>query len=433
MQEKTLTVQPGSLHGTLTVPPSKSVMQRICAAVWVRGGSACITNPGNSADDLAMLELMKAAGCIIHTDKQGKLLIQAVKADHHTLDSAHFGESGLAARMCIPILALGGRDVDLDAHDSLAKRPMHFFEKVLPRLGVSVSMQEGHLPATISGRLTPANVTVDGSLSSQFITGLLMAYAGADARDVTITVLHPVSRPYIGLTLEIMLAAGLKVPERRSEDTFYFNDSEAPPLRPGITEFTVEGDWSAAAFWLVAGAIAGPISIRGLDVFSVQADKAVLTALMDSGAAVSIETKQITVSPAPLRAFQAKATDSPDLFPALAVLACYAVGTSVIEGIGRLKNKESNRAETIRLELGRLGADISLQDDYMVIRGTGSLHGGATLSHNDHRIAMMCAIAALRADAAVIIGDAGAVGKSYPGFFDDLASLGAAFGEDETT
>ena len=425
MQGTIITIQPGSLQGEILAPPSKSVMQRICAAIWVKGGKMGITNPGHSADDHVMIALLKKAGCSIDMDEQGRMLIHALKANKHKLNAAHFGESGLATRMCIPVLALAGHHVQLLADESLSKRPMHFFENALPQLGVSFSTKNGCLPAAISGSLVPRNITVDGSVSSQFITGLLLAYAGADARDVTISVNDPVSSPYIALTLDVMQAAGLKVPVQQASN-FYFDDSEAPQTEHEIVEFTVEGDWSNAAFWLVAGAVAGPVTVKGLDVFSAQADKAVLTALMDCGAVMSIESAQITVSPAPLHGFHFNAKDCPDLFPPLAVLACYAEGTSVIEGIGRLRHKESNRAETISVELGKMGADISLQDEYMIIRGGTALHGATVSSHNDHRIAMMCTIAALGADAPITIGDASAIVKSYPRFFDDLKKLGGS-------
>ncbi len=423
MQSDTISICPGSLRGAVTAPPSKSVMQRICAAIWVRGGSIRILNPGRSADDLALLALMESAGCTIRSDASGALRIDALKAASHTLDRAFFGESGLAARMCIPILALAGRRVLLEGQESLSRRPMQFFETVLPQLGVSMSLQDGHLPGAMSGRLEPSSIVVDGSLSSQFVTGLLMAYSGAGAREVTIGVQNPVSRPYMDLTLAVMRQAGLPTPTATGEG-YYFDDGDPAPALDGILQFTVEGDWSSAGYWLVAGAIAGPLVVKGLDVFSEQADKALLSALMDCGARLSIESEQISVGPAPLRAFQFDARDCPDLFPALAVLACYASGTSVIEGVGRLRHKESDRAATICSELGKMGAEISLQDDLMIIRGGQPLCAAEVDAHDDHRIAMMCAIAALGATGPAHIRGASAVDKSYPQFFADLAALG---------
>jgi 3-phosphoshikimate 1-carboxyvinyltransferase len=186
----------------------------------------------------------------------------------------------------------------------------------------------------------------------------------------------------------------------------------------------IEGDWSGGAFLLVAGAIAGEVCLAGLDAFSLQPDKRVLEALMESLASVSVESTQVRVSAQRLRPFQFDASDCPDLFPPLAVLACHAEGTSVIRGVERLRHKESDRAASITEELGRIGASLQVQDDYLIIHGGRPLQEAELRSHGDHRIAMMCAVAALGAQGPVRIADAGAVEKSYPNFFDDLSRLG---------
>jgi 3-phosphoshikimate 1-carboxyvinyltransferase len=195
-----------------------------------------------------------------------------------------------------------------------------------------------------------------------------------------------------------------------------------------LRTYTVEGDWSGGAFLLVAGAVAGGITVKGLDVFSTQADKAILKTLMDCGANISIETEQIVVSPAGVRGLQPfhfNATDCPDLFPPLVALAAYCNGTSVIEGVSRLAHKESNRGLTLQQEFKKMGAEIKLQDDLMIIEGGGGLKGAKIHSHHDHRIAMACAVAALKAAGETIIEGAEAINKSYPGFFEDLKSLHA--------
>jgi 3-phosphoshikimate 1-carboxyvinyltransferase len=191
----------------------------------------------------------------------------------------------------------------------------------------------------------------------------------------------------------------------------------------------VEGDWSSAAFLLVAGAVSGGITITGLDVFSTQADKAILQALMDCGTNISIEEKIISIN-SPLgmgaKAFHFNATDCPDLFPPLVALASYCKGTSVIEGVSRLQHKESNRAITLQQEFAKTGVEIILQDDLMMIKGGEGVKGAKVFSHHDHRIAMACAVAALQADGETMIEDAEAVNKSYPGFYEDLKLLNAA-------
>ena len=250
-----------------------------------------------------------------------------------------------------------------------------------------------------------------------------MAYAAADARDVTIHVNNLNSKPYIDLTLKVMADFGLKTPINDKYQSFYFEKKSSSQFESKTLTYTVEGDWSGAAFLLVAGAVAGDITIEGLDVFSSQADKAVLQALMQAGAILSIEEKQIHVKKSPLKAFHFNATDCPDLFPPLVALAAYCKGTTAIEGVHRLTHKESNRALTLKEEFGKMGVEVVLQEDLMLIKGGAVLNGTGVHSHHDHRIAMACAVAALKAEGSMQIEGAEAVRKSYPEFWNDLASL----------
>jgi len=277
----------------------------------------------------------------------------------------------------------------------------------------------------------PADIRIDGSLSSQFLTGLLIAFAKAATKPVAITVSNLKSKPYIDLTLQMMKHFGYEV-ENDAYKKFIvkpsFGYAQDLPTNPStsLRIYTVEGDWSGAAFLLVAGAIAGEITVKGLDLFSTQADKAILKALMDSGTNISIEEKQISIN-SPLgvggKAFHFNATDCPDLFPPLVALAGYCNGTSVIEGVSRLTHKESNRAITLQEEFGKMGIAIKLQDDLMMITGGVAIKGTVVHSHHDHRIAMACAVAALKADGETIIENAEAVDKSYPLFYEDLKLL----------
>ncbi len=413
------------LRGQVKAPPSKSMSQRVLAAVLMRSlvrqpASIKICNAGASADELVVMQVLRDAGFALrHTAADVLEIAEPVMV--HPVTHVNFGESGLAARMLSPILALQDAMVRLDAHPGLCRRPMRFLKAYLPRLGVRVGSNRGRLPASIQGPLTPQDIPLDAQDTSQFLSGLLLAFAGAS--DVTISVSGLVSRPYIDLTLQVMELMALPLPETNGYEAFCF-----PPKpvwgKPPLT-ITIEGDWSGAAFLLAAGAIGDSVCVTGVDAFTTQGDKRVLTALMDAGAALSVESTQVCASQSPLKAFHFNATDFPDLFPPLAALACYADGTSVIEGTSRLGSKESNRAETIVSELGKMGADISLQDNLMIIHGNAALRGTEVSSHNDHRIAMMCAIAALRAEGPTTIRGAAAVGKSYPSFWEDLQSLGA--------
>jgi 3-phosphoshikimate 1-carboxyvinyltransferase len=286
----------------------------------------------------------------------------------------------------------------------------------------------GKLPLQLKGPLVPANIKTDGSLSSQFLTGLLMAYAASDAKNVSIEVANLKSRPYIDLTLSVMREFGLKVPENRGYQLFYF--SEEPWKKPkGTIEYTVEGDWSGGAFLLVAAAIEGKATVRGLDPGSTLADKAILQALQDAGSPLSITRNEIQVGNGQLpelKGFHFDATDCPDLFPPLVALASVCHGPSFIKGVSRLAHKESDRGLTLQEEFGKLGVDILLNEDVMGIKGSSGLKAATVHSRHDHRIAMAMAVAALRAEGPVQIEKADAVNKSYPAFYKDLSALGAS-------
>jgi len=409
-------------------------MQRACAAALLTGGVSVIHNPGHSNDDKAALDIIRRLGARV--ESAGDALRITGNGVHPISGDINCGESGLSIRMFTPLVALSDKEITITGSGSLATRPMNFFDEILPLLGVTVRSNKGRLPLVIKGPVVPKDIEIDGSLSSQFLTGLLMAYAAADAKNLSIKVNNLKSRPYIDLTLRVMQDFGLKTPENRNYETFYFKDTPAVApsgaqqghRRPRVTnrDYTVESDWSGGAFLLVAGAIAGDITVSGLDVFSTQADKAILQALADSGAGLSVQEKQIDVRALPLKAFHFNATDCPDLFPPLVALAAYCNGTTAIEGVSRLAHKESNRALTLQQEFGKMGVEIVLQDDLMLVKGGNGLQGATVHSHHDHRIAMACAVAALGATGKTTIEEADAIDKSYPDFYEHIRALGAA-------
>ncbi|HTN08433.1 3-phosphoshikimate 1-carboxyvinyltransferase [Agriterribacter sp.] len=424
------TIQPSVLCNTVQAPASKSAMQRACAAALICGGKSIIYNPGHSNDDKAALQVIAALGAKVNTRDDGGIETDSSGTDlsspgtpQSTL-TINCGESGLGIRMFAPVMALSRLPVTINGEGSLLSRPMDFFDEILPRLNVTVSSNKGRLPITLSGPLQPRNIEIDGSLSSQFLTGLLMAYAAAEARDVTIKVNNLKSRPYIDLTFKVMQAFGLKIPENKNYKAFYFDQSPAH-LSPSGIRYTVEGDWSGGAFLLVAGAIAGNIEVCGLDPDSAQADKKIVEALRDAGAGIDTGDKGIRLFPGALKAFTFDATDCPDLFPPLVALAAYCSGTTVIKGVSRLAHKESNRGLTLQDEFSKMGLRVDLQDDIMHVHGGKGLKGTTVHSRHDHRIAMACAVAALRAEGATTIEEAEAINKSYPDFYEDLIKLGA--------
>jgi 3-phosphoshikimate 1-carboxyvinyltransferase len=330
------------------------------------------------------------------------------------------GESGLSMRMFAPIAGLFNYDIIFTGEGSILKRPMNFFDEVLPLLNVNVDSNDGKLPVTLRGPLQPKNITVDGSLSSQFLTGLLFAFAKACKKNVRITVKALSSRPYIDLTISVLKSFGFQI-EHRNYEVFTIFPREPLPLHS--IKYTVEGDWSNAAFLLVAGAIAGEITLQGADLNSAQGDKNIMQALYDSGAGVKLGKKDITVKKASLKAFEFDATHCPDLFPPLVALASYCKGKTMIKGVNRLLFKESNRAISLRDEFKKMNVEVELNGDWMTIKGGNEIKGAKVSSHNDHRIAMAAAVAALAAKGNTIIENADAVKKSYPDFYKDLKSI----------
>lgn len=417
-------IQPSVIKGTINAPTSKSSMQRACAAALLHNGTTVINNPGRSNDDLAALDIIQKLGAKIISDTQSTIEINAQGVQPVSPD-INCGESGLSIRMFTPIAALSNQQITINGSGSLVKRPMNFFDEIFPQLGIEIFSNNGMLPIKIKGPLKANAINIDGSLSSQFLTGLLFAFAKAATAPVTITVNNLKSKPYIDLTLQVMQHFGYKV-DNNNYESFIIHPVNS---QTSAINYTVEGDWSGGAFLLVAGAVCGNITVTGLDVFSTQADKAILQALIDSGANISIEEKQISFG-APInnngKAFHFNATDCPDLFPPLVALASYCNGTTAITGVSRLAHKESNRGLTLQDEFAKMGIEIILQDDLMLVKGGTGVKGAAVHSRHDHRIAMACAVAALKADGETVIEEAEAVNKSYPNFYEHLQLLNAS-------
>ena len=416
---------PSKISGELNAPASKSSMQRACAAALLHTGITEIKNQGTSNDDKTALNIISQLGAVITL--KGEILCIKSYGFPRGFNAAdkiiHCGESGLSVRMFTPIAALCEQKIILKGEGSLARRPMDFFDKILPQLGVEINSDNGKLPLEIEGPLEPVDISVDGSLSSQFLTGLLFAFGASVQHPVTISVNDLKSKPYIDLTLDVMKYFDYSIINHNFQE---FIISKKNDDVDSVIYYTVEGDWSSASFLLVAGAIAGSVRVSGLDVNSSQADKAIIKVLRDCGAEVVISKDFVQVNKDSLQAFTFDATDCPDLFPPLVALAAYCKGDSVIKGTHRLAAKESNRTETLQEVFGLMGIDILLENDEMIIKGGGPLREAEISSHNDHRIAMAGAVAALGATGCITITHAEAINKSYPGFFEDIKKIGAA-------
>lgn len=409
-------IDPGIRKGRIAIPASKSDGQRAYLAAALAKGTSVITGWGKSKDEQAMRKAINDLGAKVHVTSGGELEITGWE---HFPEKRRIsaGESGLGIRLLSFVCAAHNGIITIDGQGSLVNRPMTIIEEQLPHFGATCRSNNGFVPLEIQGPMNGAAVTIDGSLSSQFISGLLMALPLAEG-DSTLQVTDLKSGPYVAMTLQTLKAFGIRIDYRNLEHFSVPGNQMYQPAR-----YHVDADWSSAGYWLVAGALGHDLEITGLRNDSLQADKALLSFLKTANCEVSESNGIIRVNGSNRRPYEVDATDCPDLFPALVTLAAYCNGKSVIHGAKRLIHKESHRGLTLQSEFGKLGVQIDLEDDRMIIHGTGNVNGGRVQSHHDHRIAMCLAIAGLNAQQAVVVEDAEAVSKSYPGFWDDLEQL----------
>ncbi len=411
-------IHPSNVNGTLIAPSSKSVMIRAVASSLLAGGVSRLANPSFCSDSLAALGIARALGAQVQTGK-GVVSIRGIdgfREDRVTDGVIDCGESGLCMRMFAPIAGLSRHRFFIEGSGSLCSRPMKMLETI-SLLGSICTTAGGYPPVIIQGPIRGGSVSIDGSESSQFLTGLLMA-APLCQNDTRIDVADLKSKPYVLMTVDLLKRFGIAVDHDRELTSFSIRGNQHYKAQ----SLAIEGDWSGAAFLLVAGAVAGSVRVEGLKTDSFQADRAILDGLMRAGVIVETKNKYIVVKRSELNAFEFNAEDCPDLVPPLAALAVHCTGKSVIYGIERLKHKESNRALTVASEFSKLGVRVELLPDRMEIYGTKPA-GNRVDSHNDHRIAMACAVAALGGSGPVLIERSGAVAKSYPRFFEDLDSI----------
>jgi 3-phosphoshikimate 1-carboxyvinyltransferase len=401
------------------------VAQRALVAALLASGASTLRNLTLCSDTEAALGVVRALGAEVGVGADGSYRITSRfpagvgGGDRRTI---FCGESGLLTRIMAPVSALLAAPTEITGHGSLATRPVDMVEAPLRSLGASVRTRAGRLPMLVRGPLGGGEATVDGALSSQLLTGLLMALPLAPS-DSLLHVRNLKSRPYVDVTLALLKAFGVAVEHERYELFRIAGRQRYAPCTYGV-----EGDWSGASCPLVAGAIAGSVTVRNLDLRSAQADREIMAALRLAGANLSVEAdggsglSSVTAARGALRSFAFDATHCPDLFPAIAALAACCDGVSVVRGASRLAHKESNRALTLQQELGALGVAVELQEDAMLVTG-GRISGGRVRSHNDHRIAMALATVALCADGEVLIEQPESVEKSYPAFWEDLEAL----------
>ncbi len=425
-------VTPSAVRGVVAAPPSKSMTGRALAAALLSAGVSEIGNPSLCDDGLAAAAIIEALGARTevrgasraappdipgHPAENSILVVRgagsALTPVEGTLDCR---ESGLAMRLFTPITALIAGETTLAGSGSLRFRPMGMVES-LTALGVSCTTENGYAPILVRGPMKGGCIRTDASVTSQFLSGLLMALPLCEKRS-TVTVSGLASAPYVRMTIDLLRFFGVRIDHDDRLEEFIVEGDQA--YLPCV--YPVEGDWSGASFFLVAGAIGGSVVVKGLNPESIQADRAVLGVLSAAGAHVETGHDRISVEAGDLKPFEFDASGSPDLFPPLVALASNCRGKSVIHGLGRLTHKESNRAAALYREFKKLGIRIAAEGNRMEVYG-GDVQEALVDSHNDHRIAMACAVAALRAKGEVAISGSACVSKSYPAFFSDLQAV----------
>ena len=473
----------------LAMPCSKSFAQRAIIAAALADGVSHLRGYSPCGDNEAALQVARMLGADVQKNGS-EITVKGISASLGSLKQIldgegqpsvaddgtprlHVGESGLLTRMMIPLMAqLCPQTVTFTGEKTLLGRPLTGAKEIMEAFGTEAESVNCHpersegsaqalcVPLTVKGPLRPGRTDISGKHGSQIISGLLMGLPFAD-RNSTLQVHQPKSIPYMFITLEVLKKFGIKTGnEMLGGRDFLESDGDWSLCTDMVfkvkggqkykaADIDLEGDWSAAANFLVAGAIFGKAELQGLDTTSLQADLSIMDILMDAGASLSQtdgDRGNITVQRAPLRAFKVDASNCPDLFPIISVLAAFCQGTSRLAGVGRLANKESDRAKAIIEMLTQMGVKAEIEGDEMVIEGYslaqrllcqmgkchlehsegsvtgGLLQGGAYTSHHDHRMVMALKVAALGADGPITIDDEQCVGKSFPQFHETFAA-----------
>ena len=447
----------------MSMPSSKSFAQRTIIAAALADGVSHLGGYSPCGDNEAALEVARSLGASVSVEGR-MLVIKGVGAKPGGLDleQIHTGESGFLTRLMIPLAAvLSRKPVTVTGEKTLLRRPLAGAHDIMAAFGVSLREEpcdvvrpkarkiDCFVPLTVTGPLIPGRADVSGRDGSQLISGLLAALPLCEGR-TTLFVHDPRSIPYMFITLDVLRQFGVAV-ESEMEGDDDFMETQDFSKCTGVTfrikggqryqaaDFAIEGDWSGAANWLVAGAVFGRVRLAGLDTRSLQADLSILDILSQAGASISqmdspdgSSCGTVNVQMAPLQAFDTDATHCPDLFPILSVLAAFCEGESHILGIGRLAHKETDRARAILEMLSAMGVGASIDGDELRVEGMTLarrmlcgklLHGGSYPSHGDHRMVMALKVASLGADGPVLIDDTTCVAKSYPGFLEQYESI----------
>lgn len=400
-------ITPLPLSGSIEGIASKSVAHRALICACLAKEPSIIKINTTSQDIEATVSCLRGMGASINI-RGTEYLIEPI-FEVSPLAKIDCGESGSTLRFLLPVICALGMNAEISGRGRLPERPLSPLKEELIRAGALISDE---FPLRVSGKIKCGEYSIKGNVSSQFVTGLLLALAAVEGES-KINLIPPVeSRPYIDITLSVLRSFGAEIKE--DNNTFYVKGGR---LRGG--NFAVEADWSNAAFWLCSG-----VGVSGLNPDSVQGDKAIIDVLEKMNAKIIHSGNSYKVDVSGLCGAVIDASDIPDAVPVIAAIAATAEGETVIKNAQRLRLKESDRIVSTAQMLRSLGADIRETEDGMIIVGKPALSGGTVDSFNDHRIAMAAAVAAAKCEGEVIITGADAVNKSYPDFFKDYNMLG---------
>lgn len=420
-----ITIEPSELEGIVRIPPSKSISHRAVICAGLAEGTSTIENVIFSEDIEATLDGMGALGAVANR-VQDTLQIQGNPVLRIVRDRIHCRESGSTLRFLIPLAALTGEEVTFTGEGKLGERPLEAYYQMFQEHGITYHTNDGLLPLTVKGSFQPGKYRLKGNSSSQFITGLLfmLPLLKGDSKIFITTELE--SRGYVDLTIDVLKRFGIQIHNVAYKEFFIKGNQKYKS-----TQARIEGDYSQAAFWIVAGTLGKKIYCLDLNPTSLQGDRAVLNIVREMGGNITninmkdgMTEKGLEVQAAQTKGTVIDAGQCPDLVPILAVLGALSQGTTRIINAGRLRIKESDRLKAIATELNKLGAKVLEQDEGLLIEGVEQLRGGTVDSWNDHRIAMALAVASIKCTGPVIITGAQAVRKSYPHFWNDFNKLG---------
>lgn len=411
-------ITPSPLEGDIKIPPSKSLAHRAVICAGLSEGISNIYNIIFSEDIKATTMGMESFGIEVNR-KDESINIKGKSKLNLVNNIINCNESGSTLRFLIPLALLTGEEISFEGRGKLVSRPLDVYYEMLKNQNIHYENNNGQLPLKVKGSLKPGAFYVKGNVSSQFVTGLMFALPLLEGDSKIIVTTELESKGYVDLTIDCMDKFGVKI-ENKDYKEFYIKGNQKYISR----DYRVEGDFSQAAFWIVAGILGTNIKCKDLNLNSLQGDKIILDIVKEMGANIKVSKDTIEVCESQTKGAVIDASECPDLVPILSVLGALSEGTTKIINAERVRIKECDRLKAMQTELSKVGADIEETEDGLIIRGKTSLKGGTVDSWNDHRIAMAMAVASIKCEEPIIITNSNAVTKSYPEFWKDFKMLG---------